>query len=148
VDSLTLPGWLVEFDRETTIAIHAQIPSGGPEICGCDPCRNWVQTRDRLFPEELLALLKKVGVPFDHEVEVYHNCRLPTGLHSYCGWYHFVGRTISGERECSPNIVFGPFSFYFHSGAALLNKVFADQPVVSLEFAAEVPWLSSIAETK
>jgi hypothetical protein len=141
---LELPGWRIEYDREATVAVHATILANGPESCGCDPCRNWAATRQRLFPKEFRELLDQLGVPFDHECEVYHNCRLESGLHSYGAWYHFVGRVLSGERECSPNVVFGPFSVFFHSSPALLPKAFAGQPVVQLEIAAEVPWLSEV----
>ncbi len=141
-------GWRIEYDRDATVAAHvsANTRASGPEACGCDPCRNWAVTRDRLFPIELLALLDQLGVPSDGECEVYHNARLESGLHSYGGWYHFVGRVLAGERECSPNLVFGSFSVFFHSSPALLPETFSGLPVAQLEFAAEMPWLSEVPE--
>ncbi|MEQ8789872.1 MAG: hypothetical protein RIC55_26495 [Pirellulaceae bacterium] len=91
-------------------------------------------------------MLGRLGIPLDREAEVYHNCRLESGLHSYGAWYHFVGRVLFGERECSPNVVFGPFSLYFHSKPALLPEAFSCQPVVQLEVVAEIPWLSDVPE--
>ena len=99
---LDLPGWRVEYDHEATVAAHSGAPANGPESCVCAPCRNWAATRESLLPREFRELLDRLGIPFDREREVYHNCRLETGLHSYGGWYHFVGRVLSGERECSP----------------------------------------------
>jgi len=95
---------------------------------------------------EFRALLERLGIPFNREAEVYHNSRLESGLHSYGAWYHFIGRVLFGERECSPNFVFGPFSVYFHSKPVLQPDVVAGQPVVQLEVVADVPWLSDVPE--
>jgi hypothetical protein len=146
MDLLELPGWRIEYNRSATVAAFAGAPATGPETCGCDPCRNWAATRERLLPSEFREMLGRFGIPFDREAEVYHNCRLDSGLHSYGAWYHFVGRVLFGERECSPNVVFGPFSVYFHSKPALLPEAFGVQPVIQLEVVAEVPWLSEVPE--
>jgi hypothetical protein len=147
MELLELPGWRIEYDRPATVAAHACAPAAGPETCGCDPCRNWAATRQRLLPEAFRGLLSQLGIPPDREAEVYHNARLESGLHSYGAWYHFVGRVLSGERGCSPDVAFGPLSVYFHSRPALLPSAFADQPVVQLEVVAEVPWLSEVPES-
>ena len=141
-----LLGWRIEYDRPATAAAHASSPATGPETCGCDPCCNWATTRARLLPPEFRRLLDQLGIPSDREAEVYHNCRLESGLHSYGAWYHFVGRVLFGERECSPNVAFGPFSVHFHSRPDLLPEAFAGRPVVQLEVVAEVPWLSDVPE--
>jgi hypothetical protein len=146
MELLELPGWRIEYDRSATIAAHVRSPATGPETCGCDPCRNWAATRDRLLPPDFRELLDRLGIPFDREAEVYHNCRLDAGLHSYGGWYHFVGRILSGEQAGSPHVAFGPLSVYFHSRPALLPEAFARELVVQLEMVAEVPWLSEVPE--
>ena len=146
MEILELPGWRIEYDRDATVAAHSRTPSTGPETCGCDPCRNWAATRERLLVVEFRQLLMRLGVPFDREVEVYHNARLNNGLHSYGAWYHFVGRVLYGELECSPNIAFGGLGFFFHSKPALLAEGFSELPVAQLELAAEVPWLSDVPE--
>src|SRR5262245_24899581 len=115
METLELPGWRIQYDRAATLSAYAHVPTGGAESCGCDPCCNWAETRARLFPPELQQLLDRLGIPFDREAEVYHNARLESGLHSYEGWYHFVGQVLSGERECSPNVALESFSVYFHS---------------------------------
>jgi hypothetical protein len=147
MEILELPGWRIEYDRLATIALYRLAFAAEPESCGCDPCRNWAATRERLLPKGFRELLGRLGIPFDHEAEVYHNCRLESGMHSYGAWYHFIGRVLFGERECSPNLDFGPFSVYFHSKPALVPESFDAQPVVQLEVAAEVPWLSDVIES-
>jgi hypothetical protein len=146
MDLLELPGWRIEYDRSATAAWHNCAPASGPEMCRCDPCLNWAASRTRFLPEEFRELLGRLGIPFDCEAEVYHNCRLESGLHSYGAWYHFVGRVLFGELECSPNVVFGPISVFFHSKPALLPEAFASRSVVQLEVVAEVPWMSDLPE--
>jgi hypothetical protein len=146
MEILELRGWRVEYDRTATVAAYARAPANGPESCGCAPCRNWAANRSALLPQGFRALLDRLGIQFDREAEVYHNARLESGLRYYGGWYHFVGRVLFGERECSPNVAFGPLAVFFHSQPALLPEAFAGQPVVQLEIEAEVPWLSAIPE--
>mgnify|MGYP001300222796 CR=1 FL=1 len=141
-----LPGWRIAYDRAATQAAYAHIPRGGADSCACGPCRNWVRTRSDLFPASFTALLDALGIPPDRDCEVYHNGRLPTGKHSYAGWYHFVGAVEFGEREGSPFVEYPPFQVYFHSQPALLQKPFHGLRVATLEFSAEAPWLSEIPE--
>ncbi len=147
METLALPGWRIRHDRAMTQAAYAKILRGGADSCSCDPCRNWVRTRTVLFPPPFLQLLETLGIPPHRDREVYHNGRLPTGLHSYAGWYHFVGAVEFGEREESPFVEYLPFQVFFRSKPALLPDVFSDLPVVELDFSAEVPWLSDIPES-
>lgn len=143
---LSLSGWQVAYDRDATLKAFANIVSGGPEICGCDPCRNWAETRESIHPSGFQELLSELGIPMNRESEVYHNCRLESGLHSYGGWYHFVGSIVSGYKELSPNVEYDSFSIYFSSQPALVEEEFANLAVVQLEFSAEVPWMSGVQE--
>ena len=146
MELLELPGWRVEFDRSVTVAAYERATIDGPVECGCDPCRNWALTREQIIPAALGSLLARLGVPMNREREVYHNARLESGLHLYGGWYHFVGRVLFGEQECSPFLSFERFSVYFHSKPSLLPEAFAGLEVVELQFDAEVPWLSEVPE--
>jgi hypothetical protein len=146
MELLELPGWSIEHERSATAAGYACAPPAGPETCGCGPCHNWATTRDRVLPEAFRRLLEQLGIPWHREAEVYHNCRMESGLHSYGAWYHFVGRVLFGEQECSPHVAFGPFSVYFHSRPVLVPEAFRGHPVVQLEVIAEVPWLSDVPE--
>lgn len=146
MEQLELPGWRLEFDRAATVAAHAKLLTGAPEACDCDHCRNWVRSRSVTFPPDYRTLLHRLGISLARESEVYHIGKLEPGLHLYAGWYHFVGRVLSGEKECSPNVTFEPFAVFFHSSPLLLHEVFADQPVVQLEFEARIPWLPDVPE--
>jgi len=146
MDVLELPGWRIEFDREATAAAYACAAIRATEPCSCAPCRNWAATRERFLPGEFLALLSRLGIPFDQDAEVYRNGRLESGLHLYGAWYHFIGRVVFGEKECSPNVVYDPVSLYFCSSESLLPEPFEGQPIVQLEIEAKVPWMTEIPE--
>ncbi len=148
MEHLDLPGWQIEFDRQATANAYTQIDSGGAETCVCDPCRNWAASRDQILSSEFREFLERLGISPDREVEAYHNCRLESGLHSYGGWYHFVGNVVSGEQEGAAPVRFGAFVVFFRSRPVMLHTAFAGHPVVQLEFAAEVPWLSNITESE
>src|SRR5262245_15323270 len=118
MELLELPGWRIEYDLFATIAAHTRASASGPETCGCGPCRNWVASREQVLPSGFRLLLGRLGIPANREAEVYHNCRLESGLHSYGAWYHFVGRVLFGELECSPNVAFDQFTAYSRSKPA------------------------------
>lgn len=146
MDLLELPGWRIEFDRDATAAAHARVATGGTEPCSCAPCRNWAAARELFLPGGFLALLSRLGIPCDQEAEVYHTGRLESGLHQYGAWYHFIGRVVFGEKDCSPNIEYDAVSLYFCSSQSLLPEPFEGQPIVQLEIEAKVPWMSEIPE--
>jgi len=124
MEVLELPGWRIEYDRGATAAAHAGAAATRPALCGCDPCRNWAATRLRLLPEEFLRLLDRLGIPFDREVEVYHNCRLESGLHSYGAWYHFIGRVLSGgARWCAERRVRRLFALFSFATRVIVRSV-------------------------
>ena len=100
------------------------------------------------MPVKLQEFLDLLGVPLDGEVEVYHNCKLDSGLHSYGAWYHFVGKLLSGERDKPQALEFGSYSVSFRSDLDLLREEFKGQSVVQLDIHAEVTWVSDVPEEK
>lgn len=146
MDEIEFPGWQIKYDRPATVAAYDRISIGGPDACGCAACRNWAAIRREVIPNNFQSLLDQLGIPPDREIEVYHNGRLTSGLHSYGAWYHFVGHVSVGERELAPHVRLAPFAWYFHSHPALLDEAFARLPVAQLEVEAEIPWLSDVPE--
>ena len=142
--------WTLDTDPAATCAAYSKIAFGSPESCGCDPCVNFAASREATYPPEFRALLSELGVSFDREAEIYHNCRLENGLHSYGGWFHFVGSIISGaDAFGSIDANSGAFELHqitdqFSAGVsvrtALVNQAFDSQSLLQLEFAAKIPW--------
>jgi hypothetical protein len=150
--------WELEADPEATSEAYANVPKSGPEECSCEPCKNFIAARERVYPAEVLALFEKLGIPFDREAEVYHMARMESGKHFYGGWFHFVGSILSGAdaaKQVAENVwrpdlekVTEDFRLGFSSRAELLRKPFEGKPIVQVEFTANVPWVISGLEPK
>jgi hypothetical protein len=156
MESIHLGRWQLGCDRESTRKAYAAVSMGGPEECGCEPCLNFAAARDQIYEPEVRALLEKLGVSPNREVEIYHMARLESVRHLYGGWFHFVGSIISGadaaekiaENMWRPNLeeISEYFSLGFSSRLELVREPFAGLPLVQLEFTAKVPWVLATAE--
>jgi hypothetical protein len=112
--------------------------------------------RDKIYPEEILALFTKLGIDHRKETEVYRAQRNSAGLHEYGGWHHFVGSIMSG-KDCyvqrgenawtvSLEPVSENFSIGFTKHVALVPKSLKIDSVTQVEFWVKVPWLLSTLE--
>jgi hypothetical protein len=156
VETINIFRWSLEVDPQTTRAAHALLNRGGAEECGCDPCRNFIAARDQVFTAEFILLLRALGVDPRREVEVYHNARLPSGLHCYGGWFHAVGKIAAGGecwREVKPRIripelesLSPQLAIGFQLECALVREPFRGLSLIQVEFQAEVPWVISAPE--
>jgi hypothetical protein len=148
--------WEIESDTEGTRRAYGEVPKGSPEECGCEPCLNFIAARTQIYSGEIVTMFDDLGIDSDREVEIYHMCRLPSGLHYYGGWFHFVGRILSGadaakqirENVWQPDLHISTdrFKFGFSSRVQLVKQPFTGLPLVQLEFSAEVPWLLDVKE--
>ena len=156
MESIHFGRWQLSCDPESTRKAYAAVRSGGPEECGCEPCLNFVAARDQIYGPDVLALLEKLGVSPNREVEIYHMARLESGRHLYGGWFHLVGSIVSGadaaekisENTWRPNLEESSeyFSLGFSSRLELVREPFAGLPLVQLEFTAKVPWVLARGE--
>jgi hypothetical protein len=148
--------WTLRCDSLATAQAYHAITQGAPERCGCDPCKNFAAQRQSLYPDTVAALLKQLGINPGREAETYHNARMPSGLHLYGGWFHFVGSIQEGEDAYVPvtpnagtfalEAVGEHFKLGFSSRAALPAPSFQGKSLVQVEFAVEIPWVISAAE--
>lgn len=156
MESIRFARWELICDPESTRKAHAALSIGGPEECGCEPCLNFAAARSEIYGPDVLALLEKLGISPNREVEIYHMARLESGRHLYGGWFHFVGSISSGAdaaKQVAEN-VWQPdlegtseyFSLGFSSRLALVREPFAGLPLVQLEFTAKVPWVLAATE--
>lgn len=158
MEKISFGRWELEADPDATREAHANVTMGGAEECPCEPCKNFIAARERVYPAEVLALFDKLGILFDREAEVYHMARMESGKHLYGGWFHFVGRMLSGgdavkqvaENVWQPDLekVNEDFSLGFRTCAQLLRKPFERKLIVQVEFTANVPWVISSREPK
>jgi hypothetical protein len=143
----------IEYDPHATRQAYARRATGSPEECGCIECRNFAAARHEIYSEQVLKLFAQIGISADREAEIYYGAHLASGLHSYGGWFHFVGRILDGTGNESvanvPNfgLEFVRLSEHLqiavNSHVALVPSAFQDLPLVQLEFLAEAPWILS-----
>ena len=142
--------WTLEVDREATESAFAKIPGGSPEGCECDYCKNLVVAREHAYPPEARELFAMLGIDYSKEAETWEWNRVDSNLHSYGGFFHFVGNLKSGAEgvQYDGNVgtyhlerVGDYFEYGFRRDAALVEEPFNDQPIVQLEFTTLVPWM-------
>jgi hypothetical protein len=143
--------WVIEHDPDTTRQCYARIPWG--DDCDCDPCRNLDALGENAFPADARRVLGELGVDFHKPAEVHHIARLENGLQQYGGWYHCVGRIVSGRDASQPEAGTSPpqhfeaasfsghFSISCSSARDLASEAFGDLPLVQVDFSAELPWV-------
>ena len=133
--------WKYTADRDATIIAYGRAERGGADTCDCANCRNFRVARARVFPNEFLTLLDRLGIDPVKDAEVYHNARLAPGRHDYGGWYHFMG-TLDEAGDFPPVALGEGFTAWMCRASAPRLQGLEGAPVVQLEFQAEtVPWL-------
>lgn len=141
--------WIVEIDVERTRRFYEgyhRITEG----CDCLYCKNYAEAAVR-FPRPVLEFFQSLGIDPAKEGEISEYCENEDGTHLYGGFYHIVGRLVSGPdcwvkasedlRHLDGNMVeICGFTFGFTYGLSLLPDEFPE-PAVQLEFQGNVPWV-------
>jgi len=150
--------WVITSDSDATRNAYAQLTAGNPEECACEPCVNFAEQRNKIYPDAALALFESLGIQSNREAEIYHLGRLESGRHLHGGWFHLVGSIISGsdafnqvsENDWRPDLEIESenFSLGFTSRLGLVRKPFKGLQLVQLEFTAQIPWILEAKEFK
>lgn len=157
METLKTGPWIVRYDRQETVRRYALASKGGPDKCGCEPCRNFLAARDKVYPEEALRIFKILGIDCHKEAEVAHTCRVRFGWHLYLGWLDFVGSIEYSDKGYEPsrkkvetvkNVkLTDHFSWaFFESPGEPRLDVFDSDGVSEIFFSAEVPWVLDTPE--
>jgi len=140
--------WQIECDPDATRAAYVALPIGTD--CSCDQCRNFNVAAGKIFPSEFITLANSMGIDPSKPAELMHWCREPSGLYLTGGWFHFVGRIVSGAdahehedgtgviqyQQLAPDIEVG-----LTRHANLVPDTFIGSAVCQLEFQTRVPWV-------
>jgi hypothetical protein len=154
MESILVMNWQLEVDSEATARAHAVREAGGPELCGCLHCRNFAAARKLAYPAQFANLLDRLGVAQNRESEIWHGAEVEPGLHFYFGWFHFVGRIVTGSEShiggpLGGQIKLEALSEHFSMGftryvdVGVVPESFPSDGVAQLEFSAKVPWVLS-----
>ena len=87
--------WIFEVDKEITQQTYKNLQFGGSDTCGCTDCANYVNFRDKVFPQIVLDFFKELGVDYTKDVELL-SYDLPGNFSHVGGWFHFKGRILQG----------------------------------------------------
>jgi hypothetical protein len=161
--SMEVGDWTVVADALETRRVHDSIAAGSPESCGCLDCRNFVAGRSLAYPHAALSLFEQLGMRPDRESEIGAAIDLGDARFLYCGFFHFVGRIVSGPPALvairtlpdTEDLTQGsigrfdfreleaPFGFTLRERRDLADQGFEGLPLVQLEFETHIPWLLS-----
>ncbi len=111
---------------------------------------------DKAFPKGFTSIANLLGIDPRKPVELCHYGREDSALHLTGGWYHVVGRILSGRdvikqtHESGGVYEFekltGGCEFGFTNSLALVRVPFAGKHLIQLEFITRVPWVLSEPE--
>lgn len=137
--------WRIECDVEATRRAHAAVAVGVD--CDCEDCRGFVALGTGAFPAGFVALADRLGVDVTRPAELLHHGPDADGHAVRGGWFHVVGRMLSGADawtssgaadfvELEPGVEVGCTATVLAARAP-----FADLPVFQLEFLLRAsPW--------
>lgn len=101
VDIVTYKNWVFEIDKLQTKALYETIDMGGAESCVCGSCKQFIELRETIFPDEIKTLFNNLGIDITKDYEVCDYGTEEDG-HHYNGWFHFVGKIKQGEDSNVP----------------------------------------------
>ena len=148
---ITFKRWTFDADPPATQTAHDSILLGSPEICSCLHCKNFAAARSHIYPPEALALFDQLGIPIDHESEIWEAGPVEGGKCLYGGWFHFVGSNLIG-RDAKVKLsdttgswdlesITPEFSLGLTKELALVPAAMSGRPILQIEFQALVPWV-------
>jgi len=135
--------WQVEHDPQITRALYAAGIEQA-QLCECSPCRNFRSLGTDAFHPTVRTMLLALGIDPAQPAEVHQAGPSRYGRIQYGGFFHFVGRVLSGDREHLAETD-GGFRYFVHEAAQLVPKAFTGHPVIQLEFVVSLPWVLSEA---
>jgi hypothetical protein len=141
MEELSLALWRLEHDPQVTRALYAAgIDQGQP--CDCSSCRNFRSLGTDAFHPTVRTMLLALGIDPAQPAEIYQAGPSSDGRIQYGGFFHFIGRVLSGDREYLAEAESG-FRYFVHEKAQLVATSFIGHPVVQLEFVVLMPWVLS-----
>lgn len=144
-------------DRDATLAAYSEGDRWGKDSgCPCSNCPNFFAVLDQAYPAKFVAILEELGIRPGQETEVYYTAHLSNGLHSFGGWFYFVGVLLSGAdawkqtSDTSWRDDFIRISDRFEYGLSAkpnwIPAPFKNKSIVTVEFQTEIPWVLSEEE--
>jgi len=141
--------WELFADKELTAQTYEELELSSADSCRCNYCKNFVEQRERIFPDAVKELFSNLGIDYKKEIEVSEFAKLENGLHYYSGWFHFKGYFTG--KDCTVPQLNGGYTFdlikiteNFSIGFRRDNALtpFKDTSgIVQIEFDCNIPWV-------
>jgi len=144
--------WKVYYDNIATLRAYEKINKGYAEECHCNHCLNFIEVREKVFPEKSKKLFREFGIDYKKEAEVFHLNRIKQGLHHYGGWFHFIGyvecvdETQLGEDKRLTHYISVDENFswsFSKDNVTPHDKAFDGSQLSLIYFSINVPWVIS-----
>jgi len=62
--------WAFEVDKQTTERVYQAVDKGRAQTCGGNACQNFFLQQTGVYPSEVIAFFKDVGIDYRKEAEV------------------------------------------------------------------------------
>ena len=140
-EELQIGSQTVRFNREKTVALYQErFVVGGADSCSCASCKNLALHRDKIYPEEFLQLLERLGADRLKEWEAFdYDPFEKPDTHLCGGWFIFCGEIIKGQDQhlqgTGRNFRYC-FTSSFPNGTLPTDKKFC-----AVKFVVDVPWV-------
>jgi hypothetical protein len=143
----TIGRWDIEHEPDITRQCYSAKPEGMD--CHCTDCQEFTAVIDKAFPQEFVSIANSLGFDIRKPAELCHYGREGSGLRITGGWFHVVGKLLSGRdamRQVSENDgiyelekLTDNFEFGVTNNLALVPASFVGKPLVQLEFVVRFP---------
>ncbi len=149
--SIRIARWDVEVDLAETRKAYAVSEIGTQ--CDCYNCQNFERLGKDVFPQAYHQILENLGIDYRKPASLTQYTRLDTGLHLYSGFYHFIGRIVSGDDSHLPSDqTYGVWTnktepitedsrIGFSDRADLAQDSLEGHPLVQLDIELKLPWV-------
>jgi hypothetical protein len=109
-------------------------------VCECSYCRNFYKSIEENAPEELIFLLKQLGIILIKPSEAVENGPLHDKI-LYVVDYHFIG-SYDNINKVQTELDNSKFDYNFHlNDRSLASNLFDDYNIVALRISIPLPWV-------
>ena len=143
MSTVSVGSWVIEYDAGATARAPHAMRTGAPEECGCADCLRFSSFRGSAYPAASVELLRTLEARHDRETETYYLGETSPGHHRYGGWFHVIGRIVSGPDSKATSALYleplePPLAIGFARARDLAPQAFAGHELVQIEFETEI----------
>ena len=136
-----LAGYVVQADAVRTRETYKEL-SGGPSVCGCSYCRNFLAAASDSLPASICRFMDIVGIDRLKAAEVYELGRDENSTSAYAGEYYLWGWVETGPT--GDGAAGDGFQIAFIGRSGLQPQEFDSTGALCLYFTGRLPWVLDV----